>query len=1533
MRREIKPKTGQMLDTSDLTVAAPIRQGLVPSLDAVSYKTRAERVLQLLQLGRAGQQEFELTRVLADSVDRIGLIHSVRVGIIEPQNLLMLSVTFDGAWEPYMRVIWQKVARLLDLIFSNTEGYVYGWESSYEQWMTWLRRHQVHSPFFYSQSQMTAGDVDLLRRQEWLQRQKTGQEAPARLMSTLNADEVEHALSDGGQADPRFPGSQPYATPFGGNYLLVRQSVRALAALHRLTDVYLPGTHDGWVLHRAGCEALSRLAYLHRSGSVDLDDALERFADALDWLKRVESDPPPARKAPPLQAALTDVLPPAERKHVQAGILTPLEADHGGVLLMRFASSAELGAFLQKLPLTHHDQPFNGDGISVNVAFSVEGLRLAGFSDEELRAWPDAFFEGMPRRAGLLGDVRLNHPRNWRLPPRLTGGTFGATEQDDYAGTTHIELAEVHLLLQVRLKTGAVAVTPNDARTQLCAFLSKWTQPSQRLAVQWLHRQKSKAGHTTDHFGWRDAQTGPVFDATKASPRARDHSHVGEALCGYANAVDHRSPAASQPFARWLQNGSFLVVRKLRQDVAALDAAVGSVTPQLDADIVRAKLMGRWPEGATHGTPGEPLVRRPPPVGSNNFSFGGDPGGAICPLHAHIRRSNQRMAPGDLSNEEPVKGPQGPVRPPKLLRRGMSYGPSLVDDPAAERGLFFLAYNASLSEQFEVIQRWLSGSNASGGDSAQSDPLLGVAMPGQARTCLFHEAGQLHRVTLEAAVPLNEEPRPLVRLEWGSYFFAPALPIVAEMAVRAAGAGEMPLWRAHRGEEEIERLLSLERSAGPAVALQAWKEALEDPESLLDYRAQSIWAAIREFHGGQLKCAFGVLVATQAGVDHVLRQESLYTAVGYLGRMQYSFGPIFLGSDAGAADGRYERESAFIVEAIRKLPVDATYQRARDLTAARLQHLRDITVSAAQDAGDSKWRLTFDVRELLDDLLGHFCKDWFGILDGPAQPFAWGGLDVALGPHDKPRNPGHFASPSRYFFQPHPNADVARVGEAHGQALRRAMQALLDANPPGTANAPLVKAVRANPLHASDPTYAARTLVGVVMGFVPTVDGTLRRILAEWLREGSFWRLRGQCPALPDFKAASAFLMADFIRGIQMRAAPELLWRTAAADHTLGSGAHAISVKSGDRVVAGLLSATQANWERGSRDFHAVFGGDRKAAGAPTHACPGTDAAIALMLGFFAALLETKLALRPGPAGLSFEASDALERPPAVVDDSCTVEDGDGGAKKKFAQKVLVMTLGDSWLVKGVPLVFPTLSRALGSRGYEIEKDLASAQATSTAIAQSATAAVDELADVDLVLLDGGGNDVHQKPSFFRKPQNPDWDKLTDKKDRSTLDDLLEGKDGAVKLNDDAVKAFIDVHLKGVMRGALATLTSATSAKPVIIVGYDFPIPNGKVRVGKPWLKPAFTRVGLDATDAADLAKSTDLMKQLIERLNDMFADLVKEAAFAGKAFAVNLTGTLTQANEWIDELHPTAAGFEKLATVLDTAIRALPAPVPKPSP
>ena len=54
--------------------------------------------------------------------------------------------------------------------------------------------------------------------------------------------------------------------------------------------------------------------------------------------------------------------------------------------------------------------------IATNISFTVEGLRVAGLSESEVLKLPDEFVQGMERRAGLLGDLRINHPHRWRLP-------------------------------------------------------------------------------------------------------------------------------------------------------------------------------------------------------------------------------------------------------------------------------------------------------------------------------------------------------------------------------------------------------------------------------------------------------------------------------------------------------------------------------------------------------------------------------------------------------------------------------------------------------------------------------------------------------------------------------------------------------------------------------------------------------------------------------------------------------------------------------------------------------------------------------------------------------------------------------------------------------------------------------------------------------------------------------------------------------------------------------------------------------------
>ena len=62
-----------------------------------------------------------------------------------------------------------------------------------------------------------------------------------------------------------------------------------------------------------------------------------------------------------------------------------------------------------------------GRTVRLNLAFTHEGLRALGLGDEPLGRFPMEFRQGMEARCSVLGDLRANHPRRWRLPLRNWG--------------------------------------------------------------------------------------------------------------------------------------------------------------------------------------------------------------------------------------------------------------------------------------------------------------------------------------------------------------------------------------------------------------------------------------------------------------------------------------------------------------------------------------------------------------------------------------------------------------------------------------------------------------------------------------------------------------------------------------------------------------------------------------------------------------------------------------------------------------------------------------------------------------------------------------------------------------------------------------------------------------------------------------------------------------------------------------------------------------------------------------------------------
>lgn len=282
------------------------------------------------------------------------------------------------------------------------------------------------------------------------------------------------------------------------------------------------------------------------------------------------------------------------------------------------------------------------------------------------------------------------------------------------------------------------------------AGLRELTLPA--FAEEALNGQRPTGGIL--HFGYRDGITHPNIDW------ADDKSHAvdcREILLGYPNADYPQSPFAPGPWLDLARDGFFACLAWIHQDVAAFNRMLAetALTLPLPAAIDRqewlaARMMGRWRDGS-------PILRWPnamPPVADldDGFGFAQDPQGQLCPLNAHIRVVHPRDDP--LAFAIRRKFPKGP---PRLLRRGFTYGPTLegIVDDGQERGIVGLFLCARINEQFYSVLRWMQTTTfAEGFDKGRhsahmQDALIGQgSMPGADRRLLVGPEAQSAPVAL-----------------------------------------------------------------------------------------------------------------------------------------------------------------------------------------------------------------------------------------------------------------------------------------------------------------------------------------------------------------------------------------------------------------------------------------------------------------------------------------------------------------------------------------------------------------------------------------------------------------------------------------------------------------------------------------------------------------------------------------------------------------------------------------------------------------
>jgi len=444
----------------------------------------------------------------------------------------------------------------------------------------------------------------------------------------------------------------------------------------------------------------------------------------------------------------------------------------------------------------------------INIAFTHAALaKLTDDAD----AFADASFQsGVVAQSAALGDPSSpeaeGHPDRWLVRDGEDGAHVLILVAADTLADLEVEVGRVEQLVFSPGGSGASIVFKQEGRTQLgtlaghehFGFLDGISQPGLRGRIShWSHDVLTPRQNPDDPNQGKPGQ---------------DLLWPGEFVFGYPGQSAGRpvekagfdsltDGAGHAVVPRWAADGSYLVFRRLRQDVHGFHsflhhhAAALGLTPA----GLGARLVGRWASGA-------PTMRAAdaddPKLGdddcaNNHFEFQeatpptqtrqgrhqcsdkrlppspGDPGGDLCPYGAHIRKSYPR---DDLDEKD-----ERETQTRRLLRRGIPFGPSShstpdvpVDDEI-DRGLLFMAYMTSIVGQFEHVTKEFVNAPDFRVPNAGVDPIIGQAEApdgSRKRTFEVRVDGTAHRLT--------------ARKDWvvptgGGYFFAPSIRALREV--------------------------------------------------------------------------------------------------------------------------------------------------------------------------------------------------------------------------------------------------------------------------------------------------------------------------------------------------------------------------------------------------------------------------------------------------------------------------------------------------------------------------------------------------------------------------------------------------------------------------------------------------------------------------------------------------------------------------------------------------------------------------------
>lgn len=481
---------------------------------------------------------------------------------------------------------------------------------------------------------------------------------------------------------------------------------------------------------------------------------------------------------------------------------------------LRKAGGAWLDALQKVAPITDAD---GKDPRSAGLGLTWLGLKKMGLDANALASFDRPFKEGMFQEDRLrrLGDRRGEDWQGTVIPggPHWSGNTplDDAARAPDADGFSEGDEAVVEHRVKTPVTVHAMLLLyekDEESAEAWCKTVSDALAPHQVSVVHRLELdlRLDERGIAREHFGFADgvSQPAPYEAGTVVVRGGADVEDdpwngvpLGEILMGHVNGhhevapgpVVRDSPAGQaaglgahprgEGFLDLGLDGSYMVVRELKQDVAAfwnsMQAAADRIcqndphpSGQLDANWLATRVIGRdldgnllCPEGVL------PPDRYDMPDNAFAF-FDRDRHGMGCPMGSHVRRANPRdglaPTPGDKQTLLDAANNH------RILRRGRKYGSTIADprvDDGQNRGLLFIALNTDITRQFEFVQQtWLLNPNFAFLYD-ETDPLIGPKA-----TFTIPEKPLRRIIDVDT----------FVQMAGGEYFFLPSMPALRYLA-------------------------------------------------------------------------------------------------------------------------------------------------------------------------------------------------------------------------------------------------------------------------------------------------------------------------------------------------------------------------------------------------------------------------------------------------------------------------------------------------------------------------------------------------------------------------------------------------------------------------------------------------------------------------------------------------------------------------------------------------------------------------------